>query len=739
MAGNKIDNPINKEEYHIRAYTSLVETPLHVLKHDKSFVILNHFGNIRPVGIEKHGLFFHGTRFLSKFMLGFNHESPLFLSSSVKEYNDFLTVDLTNPDFTVNNGKVIKTGNVHLVRIIFLYDGVLYEQLCIRNYGDTPVDFSLTYEFETDFADIFEVRGQQRTRRGTLESPLVTDTESILTYEGLDNLRRTATIRFTPSPHELRSNWAFFPVELMSKEEKRIELNVVCRIAELNGKTPIRRYHSPAHAARELSFTQAYQQNQELYQGLRENTCYIITSNDRFNEWLNRSRADLFMLLTDTPYGCYPYAGIPWFSTIFGRDGIITALETLWLYPQIAKGVLNYLAYYQAQEVIPFQDAEPGKILHEQRLGEMANLKEVPFGEYYGSIDATPLYIILAYDYYQRTADKEFICQIWPSIERALAWIDRYGDPDGDGFFEYIKKTSTGLYNQGWKDSDDAIFHHDGSLAGPPIALCEVQGYVYAAKTKAARLASLLGNEERAASLLEQAEQLKTEFYKKFWCEETGMYALALDKDKKPCAVKTSNPGHCLFTGLAAPDHAAQIVKNFMCPDFFTGWGIRTVSSEELRYNPMSYHNGSIWPHDNALIGYGMSLYGYKEEATRVLEGLFNASTYMPLSRLPELYCGFKQRPQEGPTLYPVACNPQAWASAAVFLLVQACLGLKVDAPAGKVYFTDTALPPSIQYLRIHNLQVGASSVDIQLTYHPQDVGINVMKRTGNVEIICKK
>jgi glycogen debranching enzyme len=710
------------EEYHIRAYSSLVDTPLHILKYGDSFVVLNHFGNIRPYRFEKHGLFHQGTRFLSQFVLYFNSKSPLFLSSNVKEYNDFLTVDLTNPDWEVKENLIIHTGNVHLVRIVFLLEGVLYEQLRIRNYGTHFVEFFLSYNYEADFADIFEIRGMVRPRRGTLLTPVIRENAVSLAYLGLDKLRRTTIINFNPGPEIIKSNQVYYPIQLKPKEEKLLELSIECHMGE--------------SVPPKLSSEMAYQKNYQLYQSLKEDICTIETSNVQFNNWLKQSQADLFMLLTKTLFGYYPYAGIPWFSTVFGRDGLITAMETLWIYPHLARGVLYYLAHQQAKKSLPLQDAEPGKILHEQRLGEMVALEEVPFGQYYGSIDATPLFISLAYDYYLRTFDLEAIKHLWPAVEQALLWIDQFGDIDKDGFVEYQRKVEGGLLNQGWKDSEDAVFHQDGALAELPIALCEVQGYVYAARSKAAHLALLLGHEQQARTLKQQAEQLKMAFQQAFWCEEIGMYALALDKNKKPCCVKSSNPGHCLFTGIAAPEHARIMVKNFMQPDFFTGWGIRTISSDEKRYNPMSYHNGTIWPHDNALIGYGMSLYGFRQEALKIMASLFDASTHMRLYRLPELYCGFKRRPHEGPTLYPVACNPQAWASAAVFLLLQACLGLRVDAPAHKIYFQNTVLPDFLAYIKIFNLRVGSASVDIQLTYHPQDVGITVMKREGDVEII---
>jgi glycogen debranching enzyme len=408
------------------------------------------------------------------------------------------------------------------------------------------------------------------------------------------------------------------------------------------------------------------QAHREMKQLLKAETT-IFTSNHRFNEMLRRSTVDLAMLLTETPQGLFPYAGIPWYSTTFGRDGLITALQCLWLDRRIAQAVLRRLAALQATAFDAASDAAPGKILHEMRSGEMANLREIPFGLYYGSVDATPLFVLLAGQYAQTSGDIETLKDLWPAMERALAWIDGPGDADRDGFVEYYKESEKGLVNQGWKDSHDAVFHADGRLAEGPIALAEVQGYVYAAKKLAAWCAEKLGLEERARQLSEQADRLAKRFDEAFWCEELGTYALALDGNKEPCRVRTSNAGQVLFSGIARPESAEPIVSCLMGSDCFSGWGIRRVSAAESRYNPMSYHNGSVWPHDNALIALGFSRYRAKAAVNRIFRSLFDAATFLDLYRLPELIYGFPRFAGCGPTLYPVACAPQAWSAGTFF------------------------------------------------------------------------
>ncbi|MCJ2541685.1 amylo-alpha-1,6-glucosidase [Thermostichus vulcanus] len=713
-----------QEQYYIRASVSLAETRSHVLKHDNCFAVFDRLGNMRPLGIRDHGLFRDDTRFLSRLVLDLEGKQFLLLSSEVREDKDVLAVDLTNPEFTTSEGQFIGQDTLHILRTTFLWKNTAYERIRVHNYGSEAFRVPITLRFEADFADIFEVRGIRRSQRGEYLPPRVSADAVILSYRGLDGVERQTHLRFSPVPTVMGKDWVRWWVPLQPQEERDLWLTVVCSYAGEEWGS--------------LDYEGALQLEREQRQSIRGQAAQIDTGNAQFNDWLNASRDDLVMMLTQTPHGLYPYAGVPWFSTVFGRDALITALATLWWYPDIARGVLLHLAAQQAQEEDPSRDAEPGKILHEQRRCEMAKTGEIPFGQYYGSIDSTPLFVVLAGRYIQRSGDHAFLQQLWPHIKAALTWMDTYGDPDGDGFVEYVRKAHRGLRNQGWKDSDDSIFYPDGSLAEPPLALCEVQGYVYEAKRLAADMAEALGNAEEADRLRQQARTLQEQFLKHFWCEELRGYALALDGEKKPCRVRSSNMGHCLFSGIADPAHAACIAEQMMQPDFFTGWGIRTVPEGEGRFNPMAYHNGSIWPHDNALIAAGLARYGYKTEAMRVLTGLFDATQFLELKRLPELFCGFTRRQREGPTLYPVACLPQAWASASVFLLLQACLGLEIDGQHQRVSLTRPILPLWLPHVTLRHIAVGEGSLDLGLYLQADGVGINVLGHLGNVEVVVK-
>jgi glycogen debranching enzyme len=714
-----------RDQYYILATSSLTDTRTHVLKHDDTFAVFDRLGDIVVIGQGNHGIYQDGTRFLSKSLLTIEGHRPMLLSSMVESNNILLIVNLTNPDIYADERLVIPRGVLHICRSKFLWNRVCYEQLQVASYNPASLRVLLSIEFDADFADVFEVRGMKRPARGQRETEVIGADGAALSYQGLDQVKRTSLIECTPKPARISPRQVDFHVELECGGKQIVFLTTACRTGSDDGLRH--------------GFEAAYSRAAKRLEESQRVSCEIRTDNEQFNDWLTRSVADLRMLVSETAAGPYPYAGVPWFSTVFGRDGIITGLETLWFNPAIARGVLAYLAATQAQEINPDADAEPGKILHEAREGEMAALKEVPFAKYYGSVDATPLFIMLAACYFQRTNDRNFIEQIWPNIRRALEWMTKYGDPDGDGFVEYASRSPTGLKQQGWKDSADSVFHSDGTLADPPIALCEVQGYAYAAKHGAGRLAEAMGDLAAAAVLRHEAQRLRENFEHAFWCEEISTYALALDGRKEPCRVRASNAGHALFTRIADPERARRLAETLFRSDLFSGWGIRTVSTEEIRYNPMSYHNGSLWPHDNALIATGLARYGLSEAASRLLVSLFDAAVFFRRRRLPELFCGFPRQPGESPVEYPVACLPQAWSACAVFMLLSACLGLSVKGSPPEIRFTNAFLPPSISQVQIKNLTVGESSADLALNRLKRNVAVEVLRKDGPVAIISSK
>src|SRR6266852_5938570 len=694
--------------------------PRRALKHDDTFVVLDSHGDIGASAGGPDGLFNADTRYLARLELVLDGVQPLLLGSNLRDDNSALTVDLTNPDVYSNDRIVLQKDMLHIVRTVFLWRGTAYQRIGVQNHGETTASFDLTLLFDNDFADLFEVRGERRPRRGIGSSKLLGPADVAFEYNGLDGKSRVTALHFDPRPTRLAVNAATYHLDLAPRQVSSLFVAASC--------------NKPATFKPARFFRGLLAHRREMRRSTAGATS-IETSNNIFNEVLCQSMADLNMLMTDTPQGRYPYAGIPWYSTTFGRDGIITALQMLWIDPRIARGVLRRLAFYQAKTVDPLADAEPGKILHEMRGGEMAALREVPFAQYYGSVDATPLFVLLAGLHVERTGDDETLAELWPSIEAALAWIDGPGDRDGDGFVEYYRATEQGLANQGWKDSPDAIFHADGRLAEGPIALAEVQGYVYAGKRLAARCASRLGKSEMAEELEIEARQLAERFEEAFWCDDLGTYALALDGAKEPCRVRTSNAGQLLFSGMVREDRAHLVAAGLMRSHFFTGWGIRTVAHGEARYNPMSYHNGSIWPHDNALIALGFARYSLKHSVAHLFKALFDAATYMDLRRLPELFCGFRREKRRGPTLYPVACAPQAWAGATPFTLLEAALGLEFDARRGEIRLRNPRLPAFLNEVVIRDLQLGPSSVDLVVRRHGDEVSLEVLRTRGQIQV----
>lgn len=720
--------PLAKTEPGPAAQTSLQERRPRTLKHGDSFALFDRGGDLDGQPGSPEGLFHLDTRYLSRMGLSVNGQVPVLLGSAVSADNTTLTCDLTNADMPADAGGPLPRGRLHLRRSKFIWNGACHERIALRNFGQTTRQVRLDFTFGADFADLFEVRGRSRPARGHLHDPVVSDCEVTLRYTGLDEVTRDTTLRFAPVPHSIGPASASFVLDLPPGERRVVFLSVVLSEAGAGGAPDC----GTALAA-DRAFHTALRTSRRALRGMAARAARVETSHEIFNEVLRRAGADLDMLLTDKPGGPYPYAGIPWFSTPFGRDALITAWQALWFDPAIARGVLHFLAATQAQAEDPASDAEPGKILHEMRAGEMARLREVPYGRYYGSVDSTPLFVMLAGGYLDRSGDLETLRTLWPNIEAALGWMDASGDRDGDGFVEYQRRTPQGLVNQGWKDSADSIFHADGALAEGPIALVEMQAYVYAAWQAAARIGRALGHEGRAAALEARADRLRDDFDAAFWDEQLGTYVLALDGAKRPCRVRSSNAGHALFAGIAKPERADQLVRTLMAASSFSGWGIRTLAAGEARYNPMSYHNGSVWPHDNAMIADGFSRYGYRAEAARVLEGMFAAAEHLELRRLPELFCGFPRRGGDSPTPYPVACAPQAWAAVSPLSLLASCLGLTFAPDINCISFQRPSLPEFLRTVTLRNLRLGPAQMDIGFQRVDAEVGMAVLARVGDI------
>jgi glycogen debranching enzyme len=689
-----------------------------VLASGDTFAIFDRHGEMRPARTSRHGLYSGGTRFLSGLWVQIAGCPPLWLSSGARGAERSLYVHETNPDVRDDSVLELPSGQVHVIRRVRIEDGACEIELTLRSFATEPIGIPVGIGFDADYADVFEVRGTRRIERGRTIAPEIAKDTIQLGYAGLDGVLRYTRFEFDPPPARAGAHGVEWPTTLAPGERSRIAIRISCEIGAGGRRQRPGRYAIADGGTARSEY------------GGR-----VSTSDHEMNEWIRRSAADIAMLTAPTAHGPMPYAGIPWFCTPFGRDSLTVALETLWISPALARGVLRFLAAHQADADDPDTDAEPGKIVHEMRSGEMAALREVPFGRYYGSVDATPLFGLVAAAYFERTGDVALLEELWPHLERALAWIDGPGDPDGDGFVEYLRRSPTGLRNQGWKDSRDSIMHADGRLAEGPIALCEVQAYVYGARAGLARVARRLGRDARAAQLARDAERTRAAFADAFWCDELATYAIALDGHKRQCRVRSSNAGHVLLTGLAAPDHAAAIARTLLSDDHFSGWGVRTLAASAPRYNPMSYHDGSVWPHDNAIIAAGLARYGHIREATAIFAGLFDACRALDDAVLPELFCGFERFPGEPPTLYPTACSPQAWAAGAVFLLLQAVLGLAIDGDSGIVEFAAPTLPAGLDRISIQGLEIRGGSVDLALERSGNALALHVLRAHEGVAV----
>ncbi len=670
----------------------------YVLKHGDMFMVADAIGNVSG---PSEGLFYNDTRMLSTFELCVGGRALSLLGAAVGQDNVTFQANLTNKPLPPIGGTATPEGIIHVERTRILWQVRLYERIRVTNYGrgDSAIDLRLA--LGADFRDMFEVRGIQRRARGKSSAACLSAHAVEFHYVGLDDIARASVIALSIDPTLIDASGMTIDVALAPGQTVDFYVEV-----------------GVEHAARpcEDRFRNAMASARAQERGLRETGTAIETNGRLFSEWLGKSRADVALLTTELDTGPYPYAGIPWFSTAFGRDAIITSLQMLWLDPSLARGVLRFLAANQATETSKFHDSAPGKIMHEMRKGEMVHLGELPFARYYGGVDTTPLFVVLAGAYAERTGDLALIDALWPNLLAAMAWVE--GASNADGFLAYARGASTGLANQGWKDSEDSVFDAAGDDVVGPIALCEVQGYAFAAHKALADLAARRGAADAGADWAAKAERLRLAVEAKFWLDDLGTYAEALDGEGRPCAIRTSNPGHLLYCRLPSAARAAGVARMLNGASFNSGWGIRTLAAGESRYNPMSYHNGSIWPHDTAICAAGMANYGERTNVVRLLNNSFEAAVKYEM-RLPELMCGFERREGEPPIGYPVACRPQAWASGSAFMMLQAVLGLTIDAWRGVIHIDRPSLPLGIDRLTLRHIAVGERTID--LTFQKAD------------------
>lgn len=745
--------------------------PTLTLKDDDLFLLTDTLGNItgsctgddRSAGM---GLFCNDTRYLSRLELQIDKRSPILLSSTADK-GFVLSVLCTNPHI----GDNIKAESIGIKRELVL-NGGLFEEIEVANYSTNPVHFEISLSFDADFVDLFEIRGFNRDRRGNLlrmvtpdrreaviskdelaagqEAKAETETglesehaiaapahtlpshdstlnEFSLAYQGLDGSVLESRISFVDrTPDLLEGNTVIWKLELQSHQK----LMLGYRLQMLINGRPASTVNAP------VTLAQAKAAELMEEQTWRQQVTQIRADKNVFNQIIERAEQDVYLLRQSFSKGKALSAGVPWFSTLFGRDSIIAASQILMLDPQIARETLKILAYYQGKEEDEWRDEQPGKILHEIRFGEMARCEEIPHTPYYGTVDATPLWIMLYAEYFAWTADYETLENLWSNALAAMDWIDR--TMKETSYLSYFRKSRRGLDNQGWKDSGDCIVNRKGQLALGAISLCEVQGYVYAAKIRLAQIARMKKRIDLAERWEDEARDLKLRFNQDFWMEDQDYCALALDGEGKPVDSITSNPGHCLNLGIFTPEKAYSVAERLRAPDMFNGWGIRTLSSLSPAYNPMGYHIGSVWPHDNALTAIGLRSLGLIDQALELAEGILDMTKRQPYQRPPELFCGFERTDDNDPVQYPVACTPQAWATGSVFQLLQMMVNLVPDAPSNTLRIIDPALPPSINYLSLHNLRVGPTLLDLEFERSNGATACRVSKKRGNLRVVIE-
>ncbi len=683
------------------------------------------------------GIYLSDTRYISDWEMTVNGEHLVYLSHELRGQGNACVFSMTNRDIPSLDGKTrIQRDTLLIRRVLTLYKDTIFEHLEFTNYDVIDHELEIEENLGSTFDDIFEVRGVRRAQRGRVLTPTVDERGVVFGYEGLDGItRRTFVQTPTGSRSEAYGHSAAITSRVLAPAKGRADLKTVISFNERSNEEIFEDNFEIITVSEHLKILENL--SQHAYLG----DFKIRSDNVIFDRSMKNARMDIEMLTTFEPEQrlVYPYAGIPWFAAPFGRDGLITAYQTLPFYPRLAQGVLEYVFRSMGTKVDAFTDEEPGKIFHELRRGELANLREIPYIPYYGSVDATPLALILLGEYLAWTHDELSLRAWWPKVRKAVEWLDQWGDSDGDGFIEYIKRSPTGLDNQGWKDSHNSIMYDNGVLAQPPIQLCEVQAYAYRARLVVAGLARRMGENDYAAELESRAAILKVDFRKAFWDKTENYIYLARDSRKEPCRVMSSNQGHCLWGGILDASDARYVADHLMSARLFSGYGIRTLAADEKAYNPLSYHNGSVWPHDNSLILEGLRFYDQTRHLQTLTDALFDVVALSDDYRLPELFCGFRRRTREPPVPYEVACRPQAWAAGSMFLMIKAMLGLEMSLGQNEIIFQSPLLPSSVNSVEIDGLRVRDTEFNLVVTRGHDTCHVEVTRRSGPMRILVQK
>jgi len=724
-----------REETLTKGRPTDVESLAHaiVMKKDNVFFLTQPDGSVPMVNNHGMGLYYHDCRYLNGYEITLAGQAPASLSASSAQ-GSIGVFTLTNPKLTLPDGRTLDKEKLGLTwhRLLDSRAPALVDGLTLQNFTLQSIRLSVVLTFRAAFEDLYNVRGLVKKQYGHAREPEWHDGVLRFVYDGKDGVTRSLSVHADPPADEHHGTSATFHVGLGPREQRELRLSLV--IEESKGSTK----GAPA-TPRPSSIDELHADLEDQMKAWMGEVTNVSGNGSALDQLMDRSFRSLRVLRSHLGEETYFAGGVPWFVTLFGRDSLTTALQMLAYHPGIAEQTLRLLAKYQGTRVDDWRDEQPGKILHELRIGELANLNVIPHTPFYGTVDATPLFLILVARHAAWTGSLRLFQDLRAPIDRALSWMNTYGDRHGRGYLAYDSRKGEKLVNQGWKDSGDAIVNVDGSPAEPPIALVEVQGYAYAAKREMADLFERAGERDAADALRREARQLRERFNRDFWMDDKGCYALALQKDGRPAAVVSSNPGQALWTGIADDDKAHRTIDRLMDGDMFCGWGVRTLSGKERAYNPMGYHLGTVWPHDNAIVAAGFRRYGRDEEARRIFHGLFDAAFHFRAHQLPEVFCGFNRRDYEIPVHYPVADHPQAWASGSLPFLLTTLLGLEPDGFGKRLRIVRPLLPKGVDNLTISRLRVGGASADLAFRRGKADVDVEVLHVDGTLDVQVEK